>query len=42
MKSRLIKLLALIIGWCSWLALIGPILIYEKVSDWKWKKENAK
>jgi hypothetical protein len=40
MKSRLIKLLAAIIGGLSWLALIGPILIYEYLSDLQWKKEN--
>jgi hypothetical protein len=37
MKSFLIKFLAASIGICSWLVLIGPIKIYEAISDWKWK-----
>jgi hypothetical protein len=37
MKSRLIKLLATALSVCSWLVLIGPILIYEEFEDWKWK-----
>ena len=41
MKTRLIKLLAAVICGLSWLALIGPILIYEYLSDLQWKKENA-
>jgi hypothetical protein len=37
MKSRLIRLLAAGIGGASWLVLIVPILVYEKIEDWKWK-----
>jgi hypothetical protein len=41
MRSRLIKLLAAIIGGGSWLVMIVPILVYEKFSDLEWKKENT-
>ena len=40
MKFRLIKLLAGVIGGCSWLALIGPILIWEYFDDRKWRLAN--
>jgi len=37
MKSHLIKFLAAALGICSWLLLIGPILLFEYFSDLKWK-----
>jgi hypothetical protein len=36
-KSRLIRLLAAAIGGCAWLVLIVPIVIWERLDDWKWK-----
>jgi hypothetical protein len=36
-QSRLIKLLAAVLGGCSWLVLIVPILVYEEIEDRKWK-----
>ena len=37
MKSRLIKLLAEVFGTIVLLVIIIPILIYEDISDSKWK-----
>ena len=42
MKSHLIKLLASVIGGSSWLVLIGPILIWEKFEDRRWKAGKSK
>jgi len=40
MKSYFIKWLALVIGICSLAVLIIPILIYEAITDLKWKAGN--
>jgi hypothetical protein len=41
MKSRLIKHLATAIGTGILIMIIIPILLYEDISDRRWKKENA-
>jgi hypothetical protein len=41
MKSLLIKSMASVIGISVLLVIIVPILVYEDISDRRWKKEKS-